>query len=299
MSWAAHELESYVIQKHLRVRLSFLAILVGCLLPDMFTKLPVYGVHVGSLAFRASQPWRYHRGWPGAGLTHSLLFAVVIALVVLATTRHRGWALGLLVGTIAHDLTDTLDTVGTMLLFPVSTHVFSIGMWSYAGQQGRYGDAAAYYSSLGGVWDAFWLLLALVSWRVFTRQYFFDVVVPSDPVWSRLRRKWRVSDSTLVALYRAYFVYAAARIAGWFLWARFVYRAPLDMSWGGPGFVTKTPVDGHTFVSTVEQTLVAVPIFALLLWLTWRYVGKPLWRRADRGLAVVERGVKPVSPVSA
>ena len=32
MSWAAHELESYVIQKHVKAKVSYVAILLGCLL---------------------------------------------------------------------------------------------------------------------------------------------------------------------------------------------------------------------------------------------------------------------------
>jgi len=30
MSWAAHELESYFLQKHVKVKVSYLAILLGC-----------------------------------------------------------------------------------------------------------------------------------------------------------------------------------------------------------------------------------------------------------------------------
>ena len=48
MSWAAHELESYFLQKHVSVKVSYLAVLAGCLLPDQFTKLPVYGFASGT-----------------------------------------------------------------------------------------------------------------------------------------------------------------------------------------------------------------------------------------------------------
>jgi hypothetical protein len=47
MSWAAHELESFALRKHMRTKVSYLGILLGCLLPDLFTKLPVYGLHIG------------------------------------------------------------------------------------------------------------------------------------------------------------------------------------------------------------------------------------------------------------
>jgi hypothetical protein len=68
MSWAAHELESYFIQKHVKLRVSYLAILLGCLVPDLFTKLPVYGFSFGILHITPEHdPWKYHRGWPGVG----------------------------------------------------------------------------------------------------------------------------------------------------------------------------------------------------------------------------------------
>ena len=44
-----------------------------------------------------------------------------------------------------------------MPFFPFSTEPVTISMWKHAAAEGRYGDAAAYYSSLGGVWDLFWL----------------------------------------------------------------------------------------------------------------------------------------------
>ena len=121
MSWAAHELESYVVQKHLPVRISYLAVLTGCLAPDMMTKLWVYGSSLGGHQFGASNPAAFHRGWPGLGFTHSLTFGFLIAAVVLWRTQNRAWALGLLIGQWAHALTDVNDSVGTMLFFPFST----------------------------------------------------------------------------------------------------------------------------------------------------------------------------------
>jgi hypothetical protein len=97
-------------------------VLIGCLAPDMLTKLPVYGIHLGPIDLdAATEPWAYHRGWPGVGPTHSLLFGVLVGLLVLWTTRNRGWALGLMIGQWAHALTDTGDSVGTMLFFPFTT----------------------------------------------------------------------------------------------------------------------------------------------------------------------------------
>ena len=170
MSWAAHELESYFLQKHTKIRVSYLAILLGCLAPD-FTKFHVYGLDIGPIHLKAAKhPYEYHRGWPGVGPTHSLMFGVFLFVFVLLVFRSKQWALGLLIGQWAHVLTDICDSVGTMVFFPFSTQHYTIGMWAYAAQQGKYGDAAAYYSSLGGVWDFFWLLMVLTGFQVLTRR---------------------------------------------------------------------------------------------------------------------------------
>lgn len=50
----------------------------------------------------------------------------------------------------------------------------------------------------------------------------------------------------MLALYRAYFVYGACRIVAWFTWARLIDHAPVDLSWGGPDWVTRAPVQ-HSF----------------------------------------------------
>ena len=63
-------------------------------------------------------------------------------MVVLAVTRSRGWALGILIGQWAHVLTDVADTAGVMPFFPFSTEPVTISMWKHAAAEGRYGDAA-------------------------------------------------------------------------------------------------------------------------------------------------------------
>jgi membrane-bound metal-dependent hydrolase YbcI (DUF457 family) len=280
MSWAAHELESYFLQKHTKVRVSYLAILVGCLSPDMLTKLPVYGLHLGPIDLSAAKhPWDYHRGWPGVGFTHSLMFGVVIALIVLWTTRSRQWALGLLIGQWAHVLTDICDSIGTMVFFPFTTQHYTIDMWAYAAQEGKYGDAAAYYSSLGGVWDFFWLCMVLTGFRVLSSSYFFQVVVPSDPVWGWLRRRFHLRPITMLAMYRAFFMYGGCRIIAWFIWSRSVRHAPLDWSWGGPFWVVKAKVPSESIGTFVLNTAVGLVGFALALLVIWRFVGRPLWKR--------------------
>lgn len=237
MSWAAHDFETYVIQRHFGLRMSFLAILVGTYVPDAFTKWYVYGVSKGPIEFGAAHPAQFHRGWPGAGFTHSITFIAVIALAVFLATRSKPWALGILAGGLAHSLTDTSDTVGTMLLWPFWNENISTGIWAYAAEVGRYDDAGAYYSSLGVVMDAAWLVIALLHFEVFRSRYFWRVVVPADPwVWGKIGDY--LPERALLALYRAGMFYGVTRLIFWTAWAHIANDYAWDLSWGGPGWIT-------------------------------------------------------------
>jgi membrane-bound metal-dependent hydrolase YbcI (DUF457 family) len=285
VSWAAHELESYVLHRHLRLRMSYSAVLVGCLLPDLFTKLPVYGLRVGDLVYlKAADPARYHRGWPGVGFTHSPLFAVVVALVVLWATRSRPWALGLLVGQLAHALSDTFDTVGVMLLFPFSTQLYATGMWAYAGQAGRYGDAVAYYSSLGGVWDGAWLLIVVLGSVALSGRYLTTTVAPADPALIWIGRRLAPSPLVTRALYRAFFVYGACRIVAWIAWARLLNpdrgTQVVDLSWGGPAWVEAIRFPAASLAELARSTAIGLAGMAAAVAALWWAVGRRLWQRA-------------------
>jgi membrane-bound metal-dependent hydrolase YbcI (DUF457 family) len=287
MSWAAHELESVILHKHLKVawRISYMAILIGALLPD-FTKLPVYGLNIaGHELLKADNVFQYHRGWPGMGPTHSLMFGVLVAVVVYLLTRSAPWAIGLMLGQWTHVLTDTADSVGCMVFFPFTTQHYSLGMWQYSPQMGRYGDTASYYSGLGGVWDFFWLMvLLLVARRALGERYFREHVEPTDEFWPWLRRRFHAPDRMLRAIFRAYVFYGACRIFGWFLWARFVNpnrgEQYLDWSWGGPGWVTPAPqvVGASTWPGLVGVTALGAIGVATSTWLAWVLI-----RRWDRG----------------
>ncbi len=273
MSWAAHEFENYFLQKKLGIRASFLGIALGTLAPDLFTK---------SLVYASDNPAKFHRSWPGVGFTHSLIFGVVFAAVVLAITRSRSWALAILVGQWAHVFTDVADTAGVMPFFPFSTQPVTISMWKYAAAEGRYGDASAYYSSLGGVWDLFWLVVVLLFARVtLRRSYFRDVIVPADPkAWGWLHRRLRLPESALLLIYRGVLFYGLGRMTTWFLYARLVDKAPLDPVWGGPGQVQAIDLSDTGWVEVVIRTSMGGVLFAAFLWVCWVVFGKRLW---DRG----------------
>jgi membrane-bound metal-dependent hydrolase YbcI (DUF457 family) len=246
MSWSAHQFESYVLQKH----------------------------------FGASDPARFHRGWPGAGFTHSLMFGVVIATIVWLVGRPRPWAIpwaiGIVIGQWAHAITDTNDSRGTMLFFPFTTHNFSLGTWAYAAQVGKHEDAASYFSSLGLVMDVLWLvILLLVARKVLTRQYFRTVIRPADPgIWSRMGR--RIPEDGQVALYRGLFVFAVARIVSWTVWAHALKGYAFDFGWTGPGWLHKVPPAHETPAWLIGGALAVVGCCALLWLLVLRRARLPV-----------------------
>src|SRR5262249_46139856 len=81
VSWAAHDLEPYAIQRHVRLRIAFVPLLLGSYSPDMMSKWFVYGIHVGHVKLKAHNAAQFHRGWPGLGFTHSLIYGVAVCLI--------------------------------------------------------------------------------------------------------------------------------------------------------------------------------------------------------------------------
>ena len=239
MSWAAHDLEPYAIQRHLGGRVAIVPLLLGSYSPDLATKWFTYGIEIFGVELEAEDPIRFHRGWPGFGFTHSLVFGVAVGLLLLLAFRGRRWAnvwaLSFVIGQWAHALTDVGDTVGSMLFFPFTTANVHADAWAYAAQTGRFTDAGAYYSGLGWVWDGVWVVYGLLAWRVLTRAYFVETIVPADPFWSWLGRF--APDTALLTLYRASFFYGSARWLAWLIWAHVVHDFEFDLTWGGPHWV--------------------------------------------------------------
>lgn len=274
MSWAAHEFENYFIQKHIGVKASFLGIVLGTQSPDLFTKGLIYGVPEENAAF-------FHRGWPGVGFTHSLMFGVVFAFLILIITKSRAWALGVLIGQWAHVLTDVADSAGVMVFFPFSTEPVTINMWKHAASEGRYGDAAAYYSSLGGVWDLFWLAMVLIfAAKTLRQSYFREVIVPADPlVWGWLHRTFRLPERALLLIYRGLMFYGVGRLIAWFMYARLQLKTPLDLFWGGPGYVLGNDISDAGALEVAIRTAIGGVLLLIFLWLFWTTIGKRLWAR--------------------
>ena len=277
MSLAAHEFENYLLQRKTAAKVSFLALAIGGLGPDLFTKFFVYHVSPENAA-------RFHRGFPGVGFSHSLFFGVVLALLVLRFTRSRTWALGLMIGLWAHVLTDTGDTAGVMIFFPFSLEPVSFGMWRHYTADGPYGDAAAYYSSLGGVWDFFWMGMTLLFARVtLTGSYFRRVVVPADArAWRWIQRHTRLPERALLLLYQGLFFYAFARMTTWFLLARLQWRTPFQPTWGGPAYTGRSnDLSDASVVEVFVRTAIGGVFFAAFLALCWHAFIRRWWAEAD------------------
>ncbi len=283
MSWAAHEFENYFIQKHVGVKASFFGICVGTFLPDLFTKPFVY-LQTGDAA-------QFHRGWPGVGFTHSLTFGFVFSMLILWATRSRSWALGIMIGQWAHVLTDVADTAGIMPFFPFSTENVSISMWKHAAAEKRLGDAAGYYSGLGGVWDLFWLVMVvLFARKVLRADYFRTVVMPADvTIWSWMQRRLYLSDNGLVVVYRAYFLYGLGRMVAWFLYARLDAKTPFQPVWGGPTYLPGTDLSDAGWPEVLIRTAIGGVLFVGFSVLCWKIFLGRLWQRG-RDLPGVVRG---------
>ena len=242
MSCVAHDVEPYLIKQHVGRRVSFVAVLLGSWGPDVLTKWFVYGITVAGVRLKADDPAQFHRGWPGVGFTHSLAFGVVVGALCYLLTRNRAWSLGLSIGLWAHVLSDTLDSNGVMLFFPFSIERVHVDAWAYAGEAGRYVDGAAYFSCLGFVWDAFWLALLLINWRVLTADYFRANVAPFDPFWTWNGRF--LPESGQLVLYRGAAFYGATRWLAWLIWAHVLHDYAFDLSWNGPYWVPPCPSCG-------------------------------------------------------
>jgi len=259
MSGAAHQFEYYALQGHMPKRwvgeVSFLAIVAGDQSCDFVGKLWAYGFTIDGHHYGPAEPAQWHRGWPGLGFTHSLLWAFVAAGFVYLVSRSRPWTIGVLLGAALHALTDVSDSVGTMIAFPFSTENFSIGAWAYAAtaEGGKYLDAAAYYSSWGFVMDALWFVIALTSWRCLTHAYWKRSIVGADPKpWAWLGR-W-LPERALVTLYRAWFIYATTRLIAWTLWTHVLEDFEWDLRWGGPYWIP------HAVLSHPEPLAAAVVV---------------------------------------
>ncbi len=229
MSWAAHDLEPYLLRAKLGAAISVPFCIVGSYSPDIFTKWAVYGLDFAGTKHIVDDPVQLHRGFPGVGFTHTLLFPLIIAGLIFLASKKRLWAVSFLIGAWAHVFSDTLDSVGVMVLWPLTDWHMHFDVWEYVGEAGRRTDAIAYYTSFGGVWDAFWAVWLLARWRTLTTAVFVREIYPSDPFWPWARRKLGMAGA--LAIYRASAFFGFTSIVAWTLWAIFVNDVHNSFDW--------------------------------------------------------------------
>ena len=180
-------------------------------------------------------PVQLHRGFPGVGFTHSLLFGVVLRAIIFLMSRNQMWTFSFLLGAWAHVFSDTLDSVGVMLFWPLTDWHMHLDVWEYVGQAGRKEDAIAYYTSLGGrLGPPLGGLAGAPLAHVHRR-----ALPPRDRPPRHASGCWlrtKASDPVMLTLYRASAFFGVASIIGWYVWALLVndFQAAVDWTPGGP-----------------------------------------------------------------
>jgi hypothetical protein len=166
---------------------------------------------------------------------------VVLGLLIWALSKNKWWAFSFVLGSWAHVFSDTLDSVGVMLLWPLTDWHLHFDAWQYVGQAGRQLDAIAYYTSFGGVWDVLWAIWLACHWRMLTSAYFWKEIVPSDTFWAWLGRKRWGKDWVMLTVYRASAFFGFASIIGWFVWTLVVndIHNSLSWVWSGPSWAPR------------------------------------------------------------
>ena len=66
MSWAAHDLEPYVVQKHMGKKVAFVPLLIGPYSPDLLSKWFVYGVGLAGWELKADNPASFTAAGPAS-----------------------------------------------------------------------------------------------------------------------------------------------------------------------------------------------------------------------------------------
>ena len=96
MSWSAHDLEPYAIQRHLGGRVAIIPLLLGSYSPDLFSKWFVYGLvswriltaeYFRTVIVPADPVW----GWFGKRLPETALLALYRASFFYGCTRWVAW----------------------------------------------------------------------------------------------------------------------------------------------------------------------------------------------------------------
>ena len=216
MCWFSHDLEPYAFKALLKRRVLLAWMLFGSVSPDVFTK---FFIESGWI------PVQQHRG-VGLGVTHTLFFGLLVSALIYTALRGRMGrsyagraALSFLAGQWSHVLLDSLDSVGLMALFPISTRLYPVGLWSYAAQLGHWGDLYVFYHSPALLIETAAFVAAWIEARTFLTARGFAGLAEEEGLGRLLGPgRWRL-------LYTLYFYYlvASLRLPAWIYRVWFAY----------------------------------------------------------------------------
>ncbi len=220
MCWFSHDLEPYAFKIFAR-RIMLAWLLFGSVSPDIFTK------------FFIESGWipTYQHRHVGIGVTHTLFFGLALALIIYFGLRGRMGrryartaALSFLLGQWSHVFLDTFDSVGLMMFFPLSTRLFSLGLWSYAAQLGHWGDLYVFYHSLALLIETTaFILVWHEAWRLLTPRA-FDEILEEE----RLDRLPGLRRRDLLYTLYFYYLVASLRLPAWIYKVWFSYNPPAE-----------------------------------------------------------------------
>ena len=100
-------------------------------------------------------------------------------------------------------------------------------------------------------------------------------------------------ETSLFLLYVGCMFYGLGRLAAWFLYARGRDDAPLDLVWGGPGWIEGNDLSDAGWVEVLWRTSLGGALFAVFLAVCWHLFLSRLWDRAEDPPAVARgRGLR-------
>ena len=266
MCWFSHDLEPYAFKVFSR-RIMLAWILFGSVSPDIFTK------------FFIESRWipTYQHRHVGIGITHTPFFGVAVSALLYLLLRRRiseeyarSAALSFLLGQWSHVVLDTLDSVGLMALFPLSTRLFSAGLWSYAAQLGHWGDLYVFYHSPAILIETTaFVAVWYEAWRLLTPRYFQRLLAEE-----RLGEVLGVRNGGLLYMLYFYYLVASLRLPAWVYKVWFSYEPGSDALALAARNAWYSQVFSHPPVAIAALTLMLYTIIYTFHKL-WRNLG---WR---------------------
>ena len=154
MSVTAHYTECYVLNKHFSSALNFRWLVAGSAFPDAF---------VFDRGFMYTIDMRMHRDYL-FGWFHSLPVPLLLAAAVYYYFGRRP-ALGFLVGSWLHVLTDVFDQLGVMLFWPFTARRFSVGIWPWSDTTVWHDWYVYFTTPASGLFELFFFIWAVAIIR--------------------------------------------------------------------------------------------------------------------------------------